>query len=66
VLTLWALLPRPPSTSVGSLKPRCMCDVAILQPHSSWFAVDGVVLAGWRGKWWWEAVVSTVVVVVVV
>jgi hypothetical protein len=61
MLTLWALLPRPPSTSVGSLKPRCMCDVAILQPQ---FAVDGVVLAGRRGKWWWEAAVSTVVVVV--
>jgi hypothetical protein len=61
MLTLWALLPRPPSTSVGSLKPRCMCDVAILQPQ---FAVDGVVLAGRRGKWWWEAAVSMVVVVV--
>jgi hypothetical protein len=43
-----------------------MCDVAILQPHSSQFAMDGVVLAGQRGKWWWEAAVSTVVVVVVV
>jgi hypothetical protein len=64
MLISWALLPRPPSTSVGSLKPRCMCDVAILQLHSLRFAVDRVVLAGRRGKWWWEAAVSTVVVVV--
>jgi len=53
VLPLWALLPRPPGSSMGSLKLRCMCDVAILQPHSLLFAVDGVVLVGQREKWWW-------------
>jgi hypothetical protein len=39
-----------------------MCDVAILQPCSLQFAVDGVMLVGRRGKWWWEAAVLMVVV----
>ena len=51
---------------VLSFKPRCMCGVAILQPCSLQFAVDGVVLADQRDKWWWEAAVSTVSTVVVV